>query len=629
MSRFSFAKDSNKQKESVKRENVMYKNPKIKIEAEESSIPRSPEKEDSVLLGFERQKMVDWFSPAQLAQTGLRAVISTVFGSYADKREMQAALESGKRPKPVADFSKDETIWIDYTSDLGAGWNSTYSVAYLLGRKMLEVIDSSGKTHELPRGNMLVMGGDEVYPTATWQEYNNRLTGPYRCSLPYVKKDAPLLLSIPGNHDWYDGLSSFIKLFCQGRWLGGWQTKQTRSYFAVKISHNWWLWGVDIQLSADIDKPQLDYFDEMCKLANEGDNIILCTAEPAWVYQEYQPDDKPFQNLEFFRKRYAEKKEGKLNFRLMLTGDLHHYTSFRKPDDPHSEWKITAGGGGAFSHPTHQIPDELHLGNETYQKSAAYPDARESRKMVWNNLKFPFINKSFGAFFAVVYLLFAWFTAVSNAAFIGESTVLHTLANISGWGEAMGFYGKLVVANPELGITLLLVFAGLLGFADRKRKNVAVSAWLLGGVHALIQVLLILCTVWLAARLLLHLWAIELFSIAGLALAILIIALAGWLLSGLLMGFYLLISALLLSTHDTEAFSSFRGQDHKNFMRLRINSEGLTVYPIKIPKAARKWMFKPNVEGEQAWYEPSEKLEYSLIENPINIKNIKNKQSAP
>ncbi|MBD0259532.1 MAG: hypothetical protein ICV83_27750 [Cytophagales bacterium] len=47
------------------------------------------------------------------------------------------------------------------------------------------------------------------------------------------------LFAIPGNHDWYDGLASFVKQFCQGRWVGGWRTTQTRSYFALALPHNW------------------------------------------------------------------------------------------------------------------------------------------------------------------------------------------------------------------------------------------------------------------------------------------------------------------------------------------------------------------------------------------------------
>ena len=110
------------------------------------------------------------------------------------------------------------------------------------------------------------MGGDQVYPTASYDEYSNRLLKPYEAALPHVPAlEAPDLYAIPGNHDWYDGLSNFSRIFCQKKWIGGWKTRQRRSYFAVKLPHNWWLWGIDIQLEGYIDEPQLNYFYEIGK----------------------------------------------------------------------------------------------------------------------------------------------------------------------------------------------------------------------------------------------------------------------------------------------------------------------------------------------------------------------------
>ena len=72
-------------------------------------------------------------------------------------------------------------------------------------------------------------------------------------------------IALPGNHDWYDSLVAFQKLFFthifNGRtFAGGWRTRQKRSYFALKLPHKWWLVGVDLQLSHNIDVPQLRYF---------------------------------------------------------------------------------------------------------------------------------------------------------------------------------------------------------------------------------------------------------------------------------------------------------------------------------------------------------------------------------
>ncbi|MFH5832694.1 metallophosphoesterase [Halalkalibaculum sp. DA384] len=575
------------------------------------------------LDSFERMDMVDWYSPAQLASTGMRAVVSAVFGDYADKREIQAALERNQKAMKPFDFSERSELWMDYVSDLGSGWDSTYSVAYLLGRESLSAADRQGNKHHLKRGNILVMGGDEVYPTATPLEYKNRLVGPYTSSLSYVDKtdDPPTLFAIPGNHDWYDGLSSFLKLFCQQRWIGGWQTRQTRSYFAAKLPHNWWLWGIDIQLSADIDKPQIDYFDEMHKQASTGDRIILCTSEPVWVYQEYQPDDKPYRNLRFFTSRYTKKKEKKLNFRLMLTGDMHHYTSFKNTEKDPPDWKITAGGGGAFAHPTHQVPDQLNLEEGTYEKSAAFPDESESRRMALNNLKFPFINLRFGALFGFVYMLFGWIIGTSGT---GSASVMHTWAatGLAEWARVCSSTATLLAGSPGLSLLLLLLFSGILAFADTKRKKPAAS-WIAGLMHGALQVVLLISAVWLTYYLVFGVGGFLPDTVSGIGLSALALLVFGWLFSGFAMGFYLMSTTLLLKTHETEAFSSFRGENHKNFVRLHLSDEGLTLYPIKIPRAYKHWV---KAEGDLRKGAPryvpraGDHLEYGLIEDPIVIK---------
>jgi hypothetical protein len=180
---------------------------------------------------------------------------------------------------------------LDYVADLGDGFNPTYAIAWLLSREELDLLDADGKVVETtPRGRILVMGGDQVYPIATREQYQNRLVGPYRAALPCVhNRKPPDLFAIPGNHDWYDGLTSFTRLFCQSRSIGVYQTSQRRSYFSIRLPGDWWLWGIDIQLESDIDDSQLDYFrdiaDEIVAEVGAGEaKIILVTAEPSWVY---------------------------------------------------------------------------------------------------------------------------------------------------------------------------------------------------------------------------------------------------------------------------------------------------------------------------------------------------------
>src|SRR3954451_24149855 len=78
-------------------------------------------------VDFVRRPMVRWFDPHQLVDTAVRVLLSGMFSSYADSRELQA-----REPTEVLDRSADADLWLDYVADLGDGWNSTYTVARLL-----------------------------------------------------------------------------------------------------------------------------------------------------------------------------------------------------------------------------------------------------------------------------------------------------------------------------------------------------------------------------------------------------------------------------------------------------------------------------------------------------------------
>lgn len=125
--------------------------------------PASESKED---LGFKRKTMVAWFAPLQLIDAGLRAVLAAVFGTYADKREMQAALE---KPQEHDELAGEEEVWIDYAADLGDGWDSTYTIARLMAEEQRDFEyagENEPQRYQTRRGQLLILGGDQVYPTA-------------------------------------------------------------------------------------------------------------------------------------------------------------------------------------------------------------------------------------------------------------------------------------------------------------------------------------------------------------------------------------------------------------------------------------------------------------------------------
>jgi len=185
--------------------------------------------------------MTNWFSIKLLIKTGPRALLSRIFAQYSDKRTILAATDDNVAF--TKQWAKKKTVRVDYVADLGDGWDSTYSVAWCLAQPTLD-IKVGDKTKTLSRGDILVMGGDQVYPFASNAGYKRKLVRPYRSALPCTKeKEAPTVFAIPGNHDWYDGLTGFMRRFAQGGWLGGWRTQQTQSYFAIKLPqasiYNW------------------------------------------------------------------------------------------------------------------------------------------------------------------------------------------------------------------------------------------------------------------------------------------------------------------------------------------------------------------------------------------------------
>ena len=183
-------------------------------------------------------KMVRWYSPAHLVSTGWRSIVSELFGQYADQRIMQATID-GFAPEimktvvgrynysDLRQLGDGDTVWVDYVADLGDGFDSTYAVASLISQPQ---IDLPG-VGSLPAAKLLIMGGDQVYPFPTRQEYRERFAMPYTTALPPAPDGnwRRLLFVLPGNHDWYDGLSSFDHMFCKARFghaaenrIGGW-----------------------------------------------------------------------------------------------------------------------------------------------------------------------------------------------------------------------------------------------------------------------------------------------------------------------------------------------------------------------------------------------------------------------
>ena len=627
------------------------------------------------------QKMVDWYSPVQLLDTAGKTALSTIIGEYADPRLGTARAGKGKffdySAQIIAsdnDFKPDEKkgreeIWIDYVADVGDGWNPTYAVGYNLAQPEIEV-DINGKKKSLPRGEILILGGDSVYPTASPDEYEKRLIRPYSMAFKAGRtnhsvvpeqetvnlKENPHIFALPGNHDWYDSLVAFKKIFCSHLFnerkfatdlksgLGGWRTRQKRSYFTLKLPHKWWLLGVDLQLSHNIDVSQLQYFESIVNEMQPGDKVILCVPEPYWVkaikYQgitdKFVEKEESIRELEeFFERRGVEIK-------VYIAGDLHHYRRFQSGIGKSAVHRITAGGGGAFLHPTHDFsfktrdsapltpavkegdgPNDQQPEMEKDKEGKwiylekSYPEPPDSRKFDRQNLWFFTKNKSFGFVTAVVYLILAWFVyggiedrptwtkdfiAAFGNLFAGSASILSTLWTLLEIfiSSTISMTWARLIREPIAALIIILMLLGLIFFTDSNDKWYRRIAGFIHGVTHLAAAFLIGWSSYLLGVILLEGFQIKgqycasflcipnAFWVWLLCIAVFLVL--GYFIGATIMGLYLYISLHWFGRHDNEAFSALKIEDCKNFLRMKIDKEGsLTIYPVKLEKVPRDW----------------------------------------
>ena len=541
-----------------------------------------------------REPMVRWFSPKQLINTAAQVLLSLIFGSRADYRIIEAL--QTPQPKPF-DYSGEKDLWLDFVADLGDGWNSTYSVASLLARPSLKLKDYN---LELPRAKVLIMGGDEVYPLASRFNYENRLRHPYQAaSNPAAVTTFADLFAIPGNHDWYDGLISFMRIFAERRSIGAWQTRQERSYFALKLPHEWWLLGVDIQLEADIDGPQLQYFRDAAGNMKAGDRVILCTAQPDWYYgKAYDPLLE--NNIDFLENKVIAPTGARILVRL--SGDMHFYMRHEALDHSGAQM-IISGGGGAFLKPTSgpnmdKISYRESSGNINFVRKAEYPDAFRSWLLGFKILLFPFYNPLFGIFTAFAYLPVVWLSLKTEysgnlfASFSGAFLKLLQTAGGFSWAAVM--------------ILLFIVFT------DTHKK---IYRWVAGFFHAVSHI-------FAALGIALFIFPLISFGVWSYWIRLFATLTGGYVFGSFVMGLYLFISLNVFRRHSDEAFSALRIQDYKNFLRLHFMEDGsLGVYPIAIEKVPRKWRTNPAAAPfEPLWLPDGAPLHAHLIENPIIVK---------
>ena len=606
-----------------------------------------------------RKPMVAWFSPFILLKTLQDLVLSKIVGSQVDTRELQSVNENAHKTRtqqssckinnPYIQTDANGDFYFDYIADTGDGWDSTYSIASLLSRDFL-VLDNNDEQLRLPRGTFLLMGGDEIYPGPSEKNYQNRLTKPFthawdwlwlndasttqesnikRQQGHYMHLDkTPDVFAIPGNHDWYDSLIAFRKVFCnvfEYKSLGQWQTNQSRSYFAIGLPHDWVILAFDFGLDQyKLDGLQYHYFSNMIKNLNSDNKLIILAAEPQWVFGGVQNAklNQAYHDIEqLIADIFIQKEQQAPKIYLNLSGDTHNYQRYeslkgtklqtsmkacaqnynctneqmqmmqKSIKSQHKRQQIVAGGGGAFLHPTHSntqknmhiIPNQaFSLGEYSenygvseveiknlYDLKSCYPDVKTSKKLAFKLLlKFIPNNIKLGFFIATIYLVLAW----PMRAFL-DSVIIEKQFN--------GF------ADSGLNfLTLLISALVILGFTLWARTRSSLGLTIAGFIHGSLQALLLYGGYVLVYFLMAYIWQSYdlqygwfLFPIARDTLYFFIISICSPALLALALWVYL----TFFQANQNDLFGSGSIAEYKNLLRFKIDKDGrLTIFPIAL-----------------------------------------------
>lgn len=246
-----------------------------------------------------------------------------------------------------------------------------------------------------------VLASDVIYPVGATDDYGTKFFRPYR--------DYPApVYAIPGNHDWYEDLNGFMRVFCDApplpaepaprpltpAWLRSllWHRpspvdeqrlaeaakfRSTPAQLAVQPGPYWAIdagpvrvIGIDTGLLGTLDAEQGRWLREV----SEGPvPKILVTGSPLYVDGEHHPCPIDGGGTVDDLVRDPER-----NFVAAIGGDIHNYQRYpvtvpgRASPTVRTIQYIVSGGGGAFMHATHTI-ERVSVAGVTEDDFRCYP----------------------------------------------------------------------------------------------------------------------------------------------------------------------------------------------------------------------------------------------------------------
>ncbi|MGW0882455.1 metallophosphoesterase family protein [Streptomyces sp. NPDC002671] len=241
-----------------------------------------------------------------------------------------------------------------------------------------------------------VLASDVIYPVGSTDDYGSKFFQPYQ--------DYPApIYAIPGNHDWYEDLGAFMRVFCADTpspgpapaprpltraWLRGllWhkprpadeqrlaaaralrsapeqQAVQPGPYWAIDAGPVR-IVGIDTGLLGTIDAEQGAWLREISAGPKPK---ILITGSPLYVDGEHHPCP-----IEGGGTVDDIVRDPDHHYVAAIGGDIHNYQRYPVDVAGRTVQYVVAGGGGAFMHATHTIP-RVSVANVTEREFRCYP----------------------------------------------------------------------------------------------------------------------------------------------------------------------------------------------------------------------------------------------------------------
>jgi hypothetical protein len=309
-----------------------------------------------------------WLSPVPLWQSR-NDRLARWFGDPTDDRRRAWMEGRGEgNPDLALEYPGSESSFL-VMGDTGEGDASQYAVVPPLRRH-------AGGT------SFLFICSDVIYPAGGINAYEEKFARPYR------EYDGAIH-GVPGNHDWYDDCTGFMYWFCGAeaapRWqrdgrslrrlvrrllwrrpprsrrkpvegaramraLPGQQARQPAPYLVIDAGPVR-LIGIDTGIRGDIDREQGEWLRRVSR--NSPKPKILLTGKPIYVDGEHHPG--PIEGGGTVDEIVVAPEH---NYIAAIGGDIHNYQRYPVTlKDGRTLLYLVSGGGGAFMHETHTIPN--------------------------------------------------------------------------------------------------------------------------------------------------------------------------------------------------------------------------------------------------------------------------------